>query len=1067
MSKEENYNDYLVVLKTVDGIHSLEEVINDIPLWQEYLKQYDSANDGDLYLNHYEYFKDLGIEHRNTEGDLVFGATPSDNEIAQVLQAAHLYFTQTIFVDGRINRNLIKHRESGKITTSFEPPHYNHHFYIKLFKIKTIWEEEKDDQEAYFRALKKSLNKQKPSPTSSVIRYMFSKNPKALEALKKDTKEYLKETGFDSWSNDGKDVKKLLATTGKDREKALKVVADVKTGLLSMEKTKAGFGTKRLWTEQCILSQKFDKLAKFHKGEFANYYSNASQYFPKKEKTLFVETKNPAAFINQLTHVQGSEIFLNMKNDKYSNLLPKIQLYAVKYREEDGEVLKIPENQEIIFPQNAQVFSGKSILGRGDYGIQSFNWDLIGSNPRTVRNDIQAELVLYFQSLDQIFADADNSQANNNILKLLKRPPKAQRKTKEELEKKKNKSCADLNVPEGKDTKNREYYEVRADVGWMPASNSTGLSTDEKTAIKNQNLSMFLTLIDHSFNFKQDGTFTLALTYRGRVEELLSNQVADAIATPKFKMERQIIKSIKHYISSSSKESSEGEETPKSKSSEFNDLVAKHNKDFKRNAFSDIIDDMSNKNRIFYVKLLTSELIDFVNEGKKVSLEPAGNIHIMSDICGSGEAPTSMTGKFEDMVKTQAEITESEDDEKKSTSAAVNDGFDINNEDYFFSFFFLGDLLDTIFTRACKSENMESVIEEYLNPGGKAWAFLSGQPIKEVEAEIHESLEQNKIFYQQLQSTKLILGCFPITNKECLTTVYNLAQIPISTKLFKDWFATKVVDRDIDVYPLTQFARDVIKDLAIYALKDHCESLTESNLALRTTSLTGRPNIEKLPNFSFNKSRALKGTHAENYLHMEDTVINLNKVEKEEEKVNNVLIIYAEDSSIKNLTGDIDQDEKAGIQHLFYGRDRGIVTSIQFTKNDIPGLREAKFSRDSLNALSELSTVYNANIVTVGNVIFWPGQKAFLNPLGMGSSVGNPTDPKSYASVLGLGGYYTLLDIKSSITAGSYRTTMRAQWETSGLKSSSGYARRGSVQLVDVNINPLAPEEILDLEEEN
>ena len=44
--------------------------------------------------------------------------------------------------------------------------------------------------------------------------------------------------------------------------------------------------------------------------------------------------------------------------------------------------------------------------------INSFNWELLGSNPRTKRNDIQATLVLYFQSLDQIFGST-----NNNLIK--------------------------------------------------------------------------------------------------------------------------------------------------------------------------------------------------------------------------------------------------------------------------------------------------------------------------------------------------------------------------------------------------------------------------------------------------------------------------------------------------------------------------------------------------------------------------------------------------------------------------------------------------------------------------
>ena len=87
--------------------------------------------------------------------------------------------------------------------------------------------------------------------------------------------------------------------------------------------------------------------------------------------------------------------------------------------------------EQIMFPQNTQVFGGTNI-GRGDYGIKSFSWDLIGSNPRTKRNDIQAELSIYFQSLDQIFG----KNVNNNLIKLLKRPPSVGRKEEKDSTKK-------------------------------------------------------------------------------------------------------------------------------------------------------------------------------------------------------------------------------------------------------------------------------------------------------------------------------------------------------------------------------------------------------------------------------------------------------------------------------------------------------------------------------------------------------------------------------------------------------------------------------------------------------
>ena len=159
---------------------------------------------------------------------------------------------------------------------------------------------------------------------------------------------------------------------------------------------------------------------------------------------------------------------------------------------------------------------------------------------------------------------------------------------------------------------NLEYYELKALVGWKAADNSTALNADDKRAIKAQNLSLYLTLIDHTFNFSQDGTFTLTITYRGRAEEMLSKHVADALATPKFKLEREVYKIIKNYATGPA---GSDDETKKDKLEEFNKEMEEHDADFKREAFSDIIKDMSEKNQIFYSHIDTKDMVDFINKG--------------------------------------------------------------------------------------------------------------------------------------------------------------------------------------------------------------------------------------------------------------------------------------------------------------------------------------------------------------------------------------------------------------------------------------------------------------------
>jgi hypothetical protein len=67
--------------------------------------------------------------------------------------------------------------------------------------------------------------------------------------------------------------------------------------------------------------------------------------------------------------------------------------------------------------------------------------------------------------------------------------------------------------------------------------------------------------------------------------------------------------------------------------------------------------------------------------------------------------------------------------------------------------------------------------------------------------------------------------------------------------------------------------------------------------------------------------------------------------------------------------------------------------------------------------------------------LFYPGNELFINPYGFGGpALGRPQDGagedgsgRSLANILGLGGYHTIISIKSTITPGDYSTTIQAQ----------------------------------------
>ena len=100
-----------------------------------------------------------------------------------------------------------------------------------------------------------------------------------------------------------------------------------------------------------------------------------------------------------------------------------------------------------------------------------------------------------------------------------------------------------------------------------------------------------------------------------------------------------------------------------------------------------------------------------------------------------------------------------------------------------------------------------------------------------------------------------------------------------------------------------------------------------------------------------------------------------------------------------------------------------------------------------------LSSVYNVSMSMFGNVLFFPGQTIFINPLGFGASLGDPsigpTKEKpdlqpSLSNVMGLGGYHTIISVSNTIDR-DFTTSVTALWTGNGTnRSRSPWNQQGN-----------------------
>ena len=129
------------------------------------------------------------------------------------------------------------------------------------------------------------------------------------------------------------------------------------------------------------------------------------------------------------------------------------------------------------------------------------------------------------------------------------------------------------------------------------------------------------------------------------------------------------------------------------------------------------------------------------------------------------------------------------------------------------------------------------------------------------------------------------------------------------------------------------------------------------------------------------------------------------------------------------------QDLQKGIYHLFIGRDRGLVKTVNFSQTNQPYLRQARLENmGAFNPIAQLSDVYEATIEMMGNTLFLPGSRLYLNPFGLawGQNFGMPHNRGTIANIMGLGGYHIITNVSNYIESGVFKTTLQARFETAG-----------------------------------
>lgn len=697
---------------------------------------------------------------------------------------------------------------------------------------------------------------------------------------------------------------------------------------------------------------------------------------------------NPSTIASKMYLKSNIKHFLSAKTHELSQLMPFIRIYK-QYYDPDAELeLKFPN---FIDPNTDLQSMLDSSLQRGiGVGIESFSWKYIGQNPFTSHKDLEATLIIYAQNFnellkDRVGVDSAGQTRTYRMIDLVVRQPKE--------------------IKTGEDPKdnNPKFYRTKISAGWSTSGyGGTVTSKELDAALKSMVETFDLGLVDHVYDIKDDGSVRLTLTLRPYSETSGFHPSANVMTAPAV---RSIL-----------------EDSEESDILAFAEEQAKEDPDLgEQNA--EIVEEIkkSRADKIRQVKVesyksLLNRLMFPKDQSRRktniycVALGPAEDVEITTRELVNGRLePVKKTVKIyrplearklgKNATSEQFFLKKSKDDE---TLVPPEDVMQAGTRNI--TFFFLGDLLSAAFEAATENDN-------------------------------------------DLDNVRLVLPTFEyrdLTTGEVKNA--NLADMPVSVELFSSFMRDKIVNTQQETYPLFTFVREVINDLVFEALGPSCGdgtvATTFDTFQIRGLA-EGRDRKDRLLGLrSGTGGRIDLGSFKSDIDGEANLMFPPIEPTVPSEDTYNYVVVYPVNSPNLKIDPKLDDlrrynnDYEEGRYWLTLGQSDGIVKSATFSKTQVQGLRAIRFTQADMNPEAQLSDVYNVDINLIGNGIFIPGSRIYLNPMGLGSDkLGSPfqgTKPgelRSYAQVMGLGGYHLITGVNSTISNGNFETTINCRHE--------------------------------------
>ena len=736
---------------------------------------------------------------------------------------------------------------------------------------------------------------------------------------------------------------------------------------------------------------------------------------------------------------------------------------------------KMVTKDELVILQSA--VGGGNIGGNG---IKSFRWALKGVNPAEVDANIEATLEIYFNNVNtfqKILDDIDSRAGaaagtvpvsmGATFLDLITfAPPSTEGLT--------NLPCLDKYDP--------SFFEIKIDVGWdfaLLEGKNPLFTAEELEFIKELTTSLYLTLTDHKFDFREDGSATLVVNYRAR-QTLNTSRGYDILKPRPNTTYEAALASLETTRQQADDYAQAGNTKAQEETTEDIEQLEERIAAMQKSMYADIIFEIINNayavdvpnalllngfsawsgNGEEYTGLLSYSQVFSLLQGNK-----GGTVMSRAVVDKiSSAAKTYTTQKINvarwnpvpynpyggsDFARGHAasQLASGERDPLNDANLGrllinnVTEGIDETTQ---VVYLYLGDILEIIIEST--EEAVLDIVKKKLSILLADFKFINYLKLIEnvkfsavTSAFSYAGVSLSKVRCQQASLSR--------AQKQNLYGLVNLANLPISLHLFLDFFVNEVVAPQKTSYYLEDFITNFFNKLVKPAIGDPGIFGAAAN----------QPILINAPQDTSIRSNGFSTEFVGNYTQpmraparrkggFDRAIIRQHIRDDREFNFINPVYEYAPDGStivppgpsevpstmkllalnlnVDSFTGNYKDNTAAKIANFVVGLDRGLIKGVKFDRVDQPFLRESRTATSKNFGTGQLRELYHVTLTLYGNNLLKPGMLIYVEPNPL--IFGRPSDVSSAARVLGLGGYHLVIDVANDIGSRGWTTTIKA-----------------------------------------